>query len=79
MKVYILENEDCSGVFSTFEKALASFYTCATRCNFKDIYLSDIVFDDDLDICSAEVHFKQWDGVERAVAIYTETLDYDNG
>lgn len=32
--VYYLNNQDCSGVFSTFEKAKSSLANCASRCSW---------------------------------------------
>lgn len=36
MTVYYLMNEDCSGVFSTIEKAWESFLNCAERAGWTE-------------------------------------------
>lgn len=41
MKVYYLDNMDCSGVFSTKEKAFESFMTCANRCDYTNIHKTE--------------------------------------
>ena len=41
MKVYVVENEDCSAVFSTKEKAIESVRRCANRCEWKEIETID--------------------------------------
>lgn len=37
MKVYVLENQEQSGVFSTKEKAFGALRRCAERCEWKEI------------------------------------------
>ena len=37
MKLYYLDNEDCCGIFSSVEKAKASYFNFINRCKWKHI------------------------------------------
>lgn len=41
MKVWYFDNQDCSGVFSSKENALASFHAGAKRCGWKVVAIDD--------------------------------------
>lgn len=39
MEIWWLENQDCSGAFSTKEKAIASLKHCAKRCGWRNLHV----------------------------------------
>ena len=41
MKVYVLENQENSGVFSTKEKAIEALRLCAERCEWKEVEVAE--------------------------------------
>ena len=77
MTVWYLENQDCSGVFSTREKAAESFRNCAKRCGWRNVRVTD---DWGYDIIYA-FEWKDLDGVwhETTSFIQSYELDEDNG
>ena len=77
MKVYYLDHMDCSGVFSSKEKAFESFMTCANRCGYTSIEKKD-----DSDGCSTIFYvWYGFDGKGRSgtADILEYELDEDNG
>lgn len=77
MKVWYLDNEDCSGIFSSLEKAIKSFYTCAERCEW-------VVLQHDSDQWG-DIFYFAWKHPETgcwktdSVIILEYNLDEDNG
>lgn len=41
MTVWYFDNEDCSGIFSSKEKALESFWAGAKRCGWRNVEIID--------------------------------------
>ena len=76
MTVWYLDNEDCSGVFSSREKAIESFHNCAQRCGWVELehqaeYWSDVF----------KYAWRNSMGLWKTdtVVIQEYTLDEDNG
>lgn len=77
MKVYYLDHMDCSGVFSSKEKAFESFMTCADRCGYADIKRKDYEGE-------TTIYFKWHNPVNKyynnaEAYIFEYELDEDNG
>ena len=74
--VFYLNNDDCSGVFSTFEKAEQSLKNCATRCDW--VLVSDQQLDD---FTWGYRYVKYWKGSELKIEASIEAfiIDEDNG
>lgn len=77
MKVYYLDHLDCSGIFSSKEKAFESFMTCANRCGYTHIEKED----DPDGYSTISYIWYGFDGKPRsgAAEILEYELDEDNG
>ena len=77
MTVWYLDNEDCSGVFSTREKAIESFENCAERCDWVVLEHQSEGWGDVFIYAWRNFDGGTWS--TDSVAIVSYVLDEDNG
>ena len=76
MKFYYLDNEDCSGIFSSVEKAKESYFNFIKRCGWKHIKEKEYS-DDTIDL--TYVWERNSGKAKGIVSIIPYELDEDNG
>ena len=78
MTVWYLDNEDCSGIFSTREKAIESLRNCAKRCGWVELSHRSYSWGDEFHWawCADDI-YEDWQISSTTILAFT--LDEDNG